>query len=178
MAITSAKMILTNFVNDFRHLAIFPLLGFVLLQQPLRGADTRTYDLVIYGPTSAGIAAAVQARRMNLDVVIVGPDKHLGGLSAGGLGWTDSGNKTVIGGIALEFYQHIYQHYDRPDAWRWQTRDNYGSRAYGTPTINGGGPAMWVFEPHVAEQIFEDLVSDHSIPVYRDEWLDLSLIHI
>ena len=158
----------------FCRLATLVLLGFVLLQKPLYGSDIRTYDLVIYGPTSAGIAAAVQAKRMNLDVVVVGPDKHLGGLSAGGLGWTDSGNKAVIGGIALEFYQHIYRHYDRPDAWRWQTRDDYGSRAHGTPTINGNGPAMWVFEPHVAEQIFEDLVSTHSIPVYRDEWLDRS----
>ena len=163
-------------MTAFRRLATITLLGFVLLQKPLIGADTRTYDLVIYGTTSAGITAAVQARRMNLDVVVVGPDKHLGGLSAGGLGWTDSGNKAVIGGIALEFYQHIYRNYDRPDAWRWQTRDNYGSRAYGTPTINGGGPAMWVFEPHVAEEIFEDFVSTHSISVYRDEWLDRSSV--
>ncbi len=90
-------------MTAFCRSAIFTLLGFVLLQKPLSGSDTRTYDLVIYGPTSAGIAAAVQAKRMNLDVVVVGPDKHLGGLSAGGLGWTDSGNKAVIGGIALEF---------------------------------------------------------------------------
>ena len=70
----------------FCRLATLVLLGFVLLQKPLYGSDIRTYDLVIYGPTSAGIAAAVQAKRMNLDVVVVGPDKHLGGLSAGGLG--------------------------------------------------------------------------------------------
>ena len=94
-------MILENSRTAFRRLAKITLLGCVLLQKQLIGADTRTYDLVIYGPTSAGIAAAVQAIRMNLDVVIVGPDKHLGGLSAGGLGWTDSGNKAVIGGIAL-----------------------------------------------------------------------------
>ena len=122
-------MILENSMTAFRRLATITLLGFVLLQKPLSGADTRTYDLVIYGTTSAGITAAVQARRMNLDVVVVGPDKHLGGLSAGGLGWTDSGNKAVIGGIALEFYQHIYRHYNQPDAWRWQRRDDYGSRA-------------------------------------------------
>ena len=161
-------------MTAFYRLAIFTLLGFVLLQKPLIGSDTRAYDLVIYGPTSAGIAAAVQAKRMNLDVVVIGPDKHLGGLSAGGLGWTDSGNKAVIGGIALEFYQHIYRHYNQPDAWRWQKRDDYGSRAQGTPTLNGSGPAMWVFEPHVAEKIFEKFVSTHNIPVYRDEWLDRS----
>ena len=35
---------------------------------------------------------------------------------------------------------------------------------------------MWVFEPHVAEQIFEDFVNTHSISVYRDEWLDRSSV--
>ena len=45
-------------------------------------------DLVIYGGTSAGVIAAVQAKKMGKSVVIVGPDKHLGGLSSGGLGWT------------------------------------------------------------------------------------------
>ena len=56
-------------------------------------------------------------------VVIVGPDTHLGGLSSGGLGFTDTGNKAVIGGVSREFYQRIWQHYDRPDAWKWHTRE-------------------------------------------------------
>src|SRR3990172_4869804 len=77
-------------------------------------------DLCIYGGTSAGVIAAVQARRMGKSVVLVCPDKHLGGLSSGGLGFTDTGNKAVIGGLAREFYQRIWKHYDRSDAWRWQ----------------------------------------------------------
>ena len=132
------------------------------------------YDLVIYGPTSAGVAAAVQAKRMGLRVIIVGPDKHLGGLSAGGLGWTDSGNKAVIGGVALDFYKRIYEAYDQPETWTWQDRAAYGNRGQGTPAMDGEGRAMWVFEPHVAEQVFEDLIADHDITVHRDEWLDRS----
>jgi hypothetical protein len=31
---------------------------------------------------------------------------------------------------------------------------------------------MWIFEPHVAEQVFEDYVKEFQIPVHRDEWLD------
>ena len=31
---------------------------------------------------------------------------------------------------------------------------------------------MWIFEPHVAEQVFEDLVKEHQIRVDRNEWLD------
>ena len=61
------------------------------------------YDIVIYGGTSAAVTAAVQADAMGKSVVIVSPDKHLGGLSSGGLGFTDSGNKTVIGGLSREF---------------------------------------------------------------------------
>ena len=131
-------------------------------------------DLVIYGPTSAGIAAAVQAKRMGLSVIVVGPDQHLGGLSAGGLGWTDSGNKAVIGGVALDFYKRVYDYYDKPSTWRWQERTAYGNRGQGTPAMDGDGRAMWVFEPHLAEQVFEDLVRDHAITVHRDEWLDRS----
>jgi len=131
-----------------------------------------TFDVVVYGGTSAGVAAAVQASRMGKSVVIVSPDKHLGGLSAGGLGWTDTGDKAVIGGLAREFYQRIWQHYQDPDAWVWQDREEYGNRGQGTPAVDGEHRTMWIFEPHVAESIFEDLVQEHGIEVRRGQWLD------
>lgn len=135
-------------------------------------ASTNTVDLVVYGGTSAGVIAAVQAARMGKSVVIVCPDKHLGGLSSGGLGFTDTGDKSVIGGLSREFYQRIWKHYDRPEAWRWQEREAYGNKGQGTPAIDGEQRTMWIFEPHAAEQVFEDLVREHRIPVHRDEWLD------
>jgi hypothetical protein len=154
------------------------LLLALLLSQPLgtsaQADQAEPYDLVIYGGTSAGIAAAVQAKRMELSVVVVGPDTHLGGLSSSGLGWTDSGNKEVIGGIALEFYKRVYNSYDQPETWKWQDRAAYGNRGQGTPAMDGEGRAMWVFEPDIAEQVFEDLVRDHAITVHRNEWLDRS----
>ena len=67
-------------------------------------------DLVVYGGTSAAVATAVQAVRMNRSVVIVCPDRHLGGLSSGGLGWTDSGDKRVVGGVSREFYRLVREH--------------------------------------------------------------------
>jgi hypothetical protein len=132
------------------------------------------YDLVIYGGTSAGVIAAVQAARMGKTVAIVGPDTHLGGLSSSGLGFTDTGNKAVIGGLAREFYHRVWLHYDRPDAWVWQKREEYGNKGQGTPAIDGSERTMWIFEPHVAERIFEALVAEHKIPVHRNEWLDRS----
>ena len=73
-----------------------------VLPQPMPQAPAQPeFDVVIYGATSAGVIAAVQARRLGKTVVIVGPDFHLGGLSSGGLGFTDTGNKAVIGGNAF-----------------------------------------------------------------------------
>ena len=94
----------------------------------LCGAVSRAqeYDVVVYGGTSGGVIAAVQAKAMGKTVVIVGPDKHLGGLTSGGLGYTDTGNKTVIGGLARDFYHRVWSHYDRPDAWRWQQSNPHG----------------------------------------------------
>jgi hypothetical protein len=138
----------------------------------LQGAQPPPYDLVIYGGTSAAITAAVQAQRMGKTVVVVSPDRHLGGLSSGGLGFTDTGDKSVIGGLSREFYQRIWAHYDKPAAWRWQKREEYGNKGQGTPAIDGAQRTMWIFEPHVAEQVFEELVKEHRIEVVRGEWLD------
>lgn len=131
-----------------------------------------TFDIVVYGGTSAGVIAAVQAKRMGKSVVLVSPDKHLGGLSSGGLGFTDTGNKAVIGGLSREFYHRVWQHYQKDDAWRWQKKSEYGNKGQGTPAIDGAQRTMWIFEPHVAEQVFEDFVRENNIRVDRDEWLD------
>jgi hypothetical protein len=130
------------------------------------------YDVVVYGGTSGGVIAAVQAKAMGKTVVLVGPDKHLGGLSSGGLGYTDTGNKSVIGGLSREFYHRVWRHYDGNEAWRWQKKSEYGNKGQGTPAIDGAQRTMWIFEPHVAEKVFEDFVREHKIPVVRDERLD------
>lgn len=130
------------------------------------------YDLVIYGGTSAAITASVQAKKMGKSVIVVSPDKHLGGLSSGGLGFTDTGNKAVIGGLSREFYHRVWLHYDKPESWNWQKKEEYGNKGQGTPAIDGEQRTMWIFEPHVAEQVFEDFVKENQIAVKRDEWLD------
>ena len=109
---------------------------------------------------------------MGKSVIIVSPDKHLGGLSSSGLGFTDTGNKSVIGGLAREFYQLIYQHYQNPDSWKWQKQTEYGNVGQGNPAIDGENRTMWIFEPHAAEEAFEKLITHSDVKVYRDEWLD------
>ena len=129
-------------------------------------------DIIIYGGTAAAVTAAVQAKKMGKTVIMVSPDEHLGGLSAGGLGFTDTGDKSVIGGLAREFYQRVYAHYQEAEAWQWQEKSEYGNKGQGTPAIDGNQRTQWIFEPHVAEQIFEDFIDENDIELYRDEWLD------
>jgi hypothetical protein len=150
----------------------FKLITLVFAAALFSGAQPAPYDVVIYGGTSAGVIAAVQARRMGRTVALVAPETHLGGLSSGGLGFTDTGNKAVIGGLSREFYHRVWREYQRPGAWKWQQRDEYGNKGQGTPAIDGEQRTMWIFEPHVAERVFEDLVRDHEVAVFRNEWLD------
>lgn len=133
-----------------------------------------TCDVVVYGSTSAGVIAAVQAKKMGKSVVIVGPDKHLGGLSSGGLGWTDTGRKEVIGGLSRDFYHRVWQEYQKPETWKFQKQQQYGGRGQGTPAVDGTNRTMWIFEPSVAERVYESYVRDFEIPVFRDEYLDRS----
>ena len=137
-----------------------------------QSAQIHTADIIIYGGTSAAITAAVQAKKLGKSVIVVSPDKHLGGLSSGGLGFTDTGNKEVIGGLSREFYHRLFLHYDKPESWKWQQKSEYGNKGQGTPAIDGSNRTMWIFEPHAAENVFEDFVRENELNILRDEWLD------
>lgn len=153
----------------------FILLCFLIGSLALNGCSDKNdnkADIIIYGGTPAAVVAAVQAKRMGKTVIVVSPDKHLGGLSSGGLGFTDTGNKEVIGGVAREFYHGIFEHYQKAASWKWQAKEEYGNKGQGTPAIDGAERTMWIFEPHAAEEVFENFVKENGIEVFRDEWLD------
>jgi hypothetical protein len=147
---------------------------------PRRSGESRGFspidffeaDVIVYGGTSAAIMTAVQVAKMGMSVILVSPDKHLGGLSSSGLGWTDVGNKEVIGGLAREFYHRVYLHYQKSGAWIWQSKEEYGDKGQSGPATDEQKRTMWVFEPHVAETIFNELLAEYNIPVYKTEFLD------
>jgi FAD dependent oxidoreductase len=118
--------------------------------------NSNDYDLVIYGGTSAGVSAAIQASRMGKTVVLIEPTERIGGLTTGGLGQTDIGNKQAIGGIAREFYQKVKKYYQNPENWKWQKRDEY--RDGGQSTTDSKEDAMWTFEPSSALKIFQEML--------------------
>ena len=94
-----------------KHLLLILLL---LLACPVSLQAQESFDVVVYGGTSAGVAAAVQASRMGKSAVLIEPGKHLGGLSSGGLGMTDIGDSTTVGGIAYDFYRRVKLAYAGP----------------------------------------------------------------
>lgn len=141
-------------------------------QQPKQTNNEFSADVIIYGGTSAAVTAAVEVVQSGKSVIVVSPDIHLGGLTSGGLGYTDTGNKSVIGGLSREFYHRVWRHYNDSSAWNWQKHSEYGNKGQGTVAMDGENRTMWIFEPHVAEQVFEDFVAENNIKVYRDEWLN------
>lgn len=147
-------------------------LGLCLLPGALRGATPVETDICIYGGTASGVAAAVQATRMGQSVVLIEPTRRLGGLTTGGLGQTDIGNKQAIGGIAREFYQRVRRHYADDAAWKWETRQQYqdGGQTRTAPNED----AMWTFEPSVALKILNDFIREAKVSVVYGERLDLN----
>lgn len=129
-------------------------------------------DVVIYGGTPAAVISAVETVKSGKTVIIVSPDKHLGGLSSSGLGFTDTGKKEAIGGLAREFYRRVYMHYNDSAAWKWQKKSEYGNVGQETSAMDSENRTMWIFEPHVAENIFETFIKENKIKVLRDEWLN------
>ncbi|MEQ9407482.1 MAG: FAD-dependent oxidoreductase [Fuerstiella sp.] len=130
------------------------------------------YDVVIYGGTSAGIAAAVQVKRMGQSVVVIEPSGRIGGLTTGGLGQTDIGNKAAIGGVSREFYQRVRNHYQNESSWKWQRQDQY--RSAGQSRTGTQEDTMWTFEPSAALIVMQSFVDEYRIPVVYRERLDRS----
>ena len=130
------------------------------------------HDVVIYGGTSGAVVAAIRCAMLGANVVLVSPDKHFGGLSSGGLGYTDSGNTRAIGGLAREFYCRVWKHYQSPNAWKWQPREAFGSLGQEVSKSDADDHSMWLFEPHVAEQIFDQWLEEHGVAIIREALLD------
>jgi len=152
-----------------RILFIF-LLSIALFSSCQYESKQSQYDLVIYGDTSAGIAAAIQAKRMGKSVILIEPGSRIGGLTTGGLGQTDIGNKTAIGGISREFYEGIKEYYDHPENWKWQKKEDYLDG--GQTKTEKEETAMWTFEPSAAISVYEDFIKKENIELVLNKKLD------
>lgn len=120
-------------------------LGGVLLEASGAFAAKPSYDVVVYGATASGVIAAVAAARQGARVALLEPGTHLGGMVSSGLGHSDTGRKETIGGFSLEFFQRVGRHYGKPIAWD--------------------------FEPHVAEDVFREMVREAKVNVFYNSLL-------
>jgi hypothetical protein len=158
-------------MGDVTRNKIAPLLWIVLtagfmIARPVRA---ESFDVVVYGGTAGGVAAAVQVSRMGKAVALLEPSKHIGGLTSGGLGATDIGNKAAIGGVSREFYQRVWRYYQQPSAWKWQGPDDYKSSRQ---TGHAGEDTLWTFEPSVAERILSDWLREARVNLVMHAQLD------
>jgi hypothetical protein len=137
----------------------------------LSAADSA--DVVIYGGTSGGITAAIQTARMGRTAILIEPTKFLGGLTTGGLGATDIGNKKAIGGLSREFYGNIHKYYSDPAKWKQQTREEYFAKKH--HGNSGAETTMWTFEPHAATEVYDAMLKEagSKVTVIFSERLDL-----
>lgn len=116
------------------------ILLILLVNSVFASNKEKSYDVIVYGGTSAGVIAAYTAKQMGKSVLLIEPGVCVGGLTTGGLGYTDIGNKYAIKGLSLDFYRKIGQHY--------------------------GNFEQWVFEPHVAENIFLSYLKRANVEVW------------
>ena len=107
--------------------------------------EDESFDIVIYGATSGGVVAAQAASMQGMKVLLLDPGRHLGGMSSGGLGQTDIGNKFAITGLSRQFYRRVGAHYGKDE--------------------------QWTFEPHVALRIFQDIIREYKIDYRPDHRL-------
>ncbi len=171
MTVGNAEKDRMRFPALFAVLFSILLIGLIL---PSRAASVDV-DVCLFGGTSAGVAGAIQAARMGHSVTLISAGEHLGGLTTGGLGATDIGNKAAIGGISREFYGRLARHYSKESAWTLETHEEYFSKrasGRGQPSeLISSNATMWTFEPHVAEKIFEAMLVEARVPVFRQQRL-------
>lgn len=136
------------------------------------GPATHHADIVVYGDASGGVIAAIAAEQQGKDVILISQYGHLGGLTSSGLGWTDLGNPKILGGLSREFYHRLYKHYQADAAWVHQERDTYPNKGQGTSAFDSETQLASVFEPKVAEQVFDDMLQEAGVKII-DGRLDL-----
>ena len=108
----------------------------------VKAEEIKPVDVCVYGGSSAGIIAAYTAKKMGKTVLVIEPGKYVGGLTTGGLGATDIGNKFAITGLAREFYRKLGNHYGKLE--------------------------QWTFEPHVADKVYADMIKEGNLNVMRN----------
>jgi FAD dependent oxidoreductase len=137
--LVSARKSASSFAGMFRTFLILVLFSAIARTEVIE------CDILVFGGTACGVSAACTAARFGKKVAVAEFGRHVGGLTSGGLGMTDIGNKAAIGGFSREFYKRLGKHYGKPEAW--------------------------TFEPSVAERELRALLAEAKVPIYFEQRL-------
>lgn len=152
------------FIRVFLFLAFGALLtvaGCGILTGCTAETGRQQYDILVYGGGSGGFSAAIQAARLGKKVALLDPTGHVGGMNVEGLGGTDIDNhpefqnSVALGGLALEFYRRIAAAYGRSAEFEAVVAEKKKQ------------PALWRFEPHVAEKVIADWLNEYPIDTFH-----------
>ena len=145
--IRGKKIIKRKFKFMLKYKSIFTFLFSLIICSILTAQSVKEVDICIYGGSSAGVIAAYTAKKMNKTVLLIEPGNRLCGLSSGGLGYTDIGNKYAVTGLALDFYRRLGKHYGKFE--------------------------QWIFEPSAAEATFKQYIKEGNVDVlYQHQLAD------
>ena len=125
---------------------VHPNLYYYRPPAPFPSRPVITADVCVYGATAAGVVAAIALRKRGRSVVILNPSRFVGGMTSGGLSFTDTGVQTVIGGLSRDFYRECGAHYGKSEEFK--------------------------FEPHVAERVLLEWLVEHQVTVYHAQFVD------
>lgn len=132
-------------------------------------SQVQSFDIVVYGSSSAGVTAAVQAAKMGKSVVLIAPGKHLGGMTSNGLGWVDIKMPKALGGLTSFFFRKVWSYYQNDSSWKWETKHPIkGQLVNYYPNVH----LMWVLEPHIGERIFDAMANAAKVSIVRGERLN------
>lgn len=151
-----------KYLRFFIYTAVFIFSGILASAQLKQHTIT---DICIYGATSGGIISAIQASRLGQKVLLIEPGEHIGGITTGGLQWTDFGKEGVVGGLSAEFYKRVTDHYKTDAAWR--ANDPFRNELLSSKT-----KFIKSFEPHVADSIFRSMLRESGAKVITGKRLD------
>ncbi|MBN8626517.1 MAG: FAD-dependent oxidoreductase [Planctomycetes bacterium] len=142
-----------------RKLSTLLLVATVAMSRTSAAVEVIEADVCVYGGTSGGAVAAVKAARMGKKVILLEPGRHLGGMTSGGLSAVDIGDPRSVGGLVREYFTRLVKRYGKELAWD-------------KPFISkAGGPATggaYSIEPHAAEAVFDEMVQQAKVAVYRE----------
>ena len=123
----------------------------------------RKADVVIYGATPAGLAAAVAASGEGVSVVVVEPTTQIGGMATGGIAITDTGTPQFVGGLSRRFFETAAELQARPSQEEPPAMSSRGRN------IQFRIPKRWDLEPKIMCKVFEEWVRENRIPVLTDK---------